>query len=275
MDIYPESLLTKLPPILRRMVATPLQNLDRWTARNAEKIVVISENMRKTYLHRRKIAQEKVVTINIWQDANLFKLLPSRQAGCAHYGVPYNRFTFLYLGNIGPVAGIDFLIRTFHHAAIENTQLLIVGDGSAKSRLVEMVKRLRIDNVRFISDPEPKNVPLIQSMGNVCLLPLKRDTGMSSIPSKLAAYMFSAKPVLATVDSNSDTAHAVIQAKGGWVIEPENIEKLAAKMKQIVSLSELELAKIGRNGRKYGFLHFNKSKGLIKLVDIILAAGVC
>lgn len=274
MDIYPESLLIKLPPIFRKIVETPLQKLDRWTARNAEKIVVISDNMSETYLHHRKIPQEKVVTINIWQDEGLFEQLPSSQAGCNHYGVPHNRFTFLYLGNIGPVAGVDYLIRTFHYAAIENTQLLIVGDGSVKSRLEEMVTRLRIDHVRFISDPETNNVPLIQSMANVCLLPLKRGAGMSSIPSKLAAYMFSAKPVLAAVDENSDTAHAILKAKGGWVSEPENIEKLAAKMKEIVSLSNLELEKIGQNGREYGFRNFNKSRGVSRLAEIILAAGI-
>ena len=83
----------------------------------------------------------------------------------------------VYLGNIGPVAGVDFLIQAFHRAAIENSQLLIIGDGSAKNKCVEMVDRLRIANARFISDPVVKNVPLIQSMANVCLLPLKRGAG--------------------------------------------------------------------------------------------------
>jgi glycosyltransferase involved in cell wall biosynthesis len=189
------------------------------------------------------------------------------------YGVQNDRFSFLYLGNIGPVAGVDFLIQAFNLAAIENTQLLIVGDGSAKDKCVKMVDSLRIPNVRFISDPDVQNVPLIQSMSNVCLLPMKRGAGISSIPSKLAAYMFSAKPVLAAVDENSDTARAILQAKGGWVSEPENIERLAAKMKQIVSVSHQELKKIGQNGREYGLLHFTKSKGVSRLAEIILTVG--
>ena len=272
MDVYPESLLIKMPHVLRKIVSPPLRELDRWTARKADKIVVISENMRQTYVNRRKIMQDKVQTINIWQDESLFETLPSRQKGCEYYSVPDNRFTFLYLGNIGPVAGVEFLIQTFHHAAIENTQLLIVGDGSVKSRLVEMVKRLQIDHVRFISDPEPKNVPLIQSMAHVCLLPMKRLAGMSSIPSKLAAYMFSARPVLASVDKDSDTAHAIKKADCGWVVGPEKEKTLAAMMWRIAILPSYELEKRGQNGRNYGLLHFAKSRNVPALGNIVLKA---
>lgn len=273
MDIYPESLLLRLPSPLRKLIAKPMIKLDRWNVRKAAKVIVISENMRQFYLQNRKMPPEKVVRINTWQDESLFEQLPSRQDGFVRYGVQNDRFSFLYLGNIGPVAGVDFLIQAFNLAAIENTQLLIVGDGSAKDKCVKMVDSLRIPNVRFISDPDVQNVPLIQSMSNVCLLPMKRGAGISSIPSKLAAYMFSAKPVLAAVDENSDTARAIFQAKGGWVSEPENIERLAAKMKQIVSVSHQELEKIGQNGREYGLLHFTKSKGVSRLAEIILTVG--
>jgi glycosyltransferase involved in cell wall biosynthesis len=273
MDVYPESFLLRLSAPLRRLIAKPMIKLDRWNVRKAAKVIVISENMRQFYLQNRKIPPEKVVSINIWQDESLFEQLPSRQNGLTRYGVQNDRFSFLYLGNIGPVAGVDFLIQAFNFAAIENTQLLIVGDGSAKDKCVKMVDSRKIPNVRFISDPDVQNVPLIQSMSNVCLLAMKRGAGMSSIPSKLAAYMFSAKPVLAAVDEDSDTARAILQAKGGWVSEPENIEKLAAKMKEVVSLSNIELEKTGRKGQEYGFLHFTKSKGVSRLTEVILEAG--
>lgn len=139
---------------------------------------------------------------------------------------------------------------------------------------MKLAENLRITHVRFISDPEGKNVPLIQSTANVCLLPMRRGAGMSSIPSKLASYMFSAKPILASVDEDSDTARAIFKAKGGWVSEPGNTAKLAAKMKQIASLSQQELEKIGQNGREYGLLHFAKSRGVGSLAKIILTAGV-
>ena len=85
-----------------------------------------------------------------------------------------------------------------------------------------MAADLGTKHIRFISDPDSRNVPLPQSMADVCLLPVKKDNGLTSIPSKLPAYMFSAKPVLATVDPHSDTAAAVRDAGCGWIEEPDN-----------------------------------------------------
>lgn len=46
------------------------------------------------------------------------------------YGIPEQIFTFMYLGNIGPVAGVT-LIRSFAEAALPDAQLVIAGDGTA------------------------------------------------------------------------------------------------------------------------------------------------
>lgn len=43
--------------------------------------------------------------IHNWQDEERFASLPSRTEACSHHGVSPNRFSFVYLGNIGPVAG--------------------------------------------------------------------------------------------------------------------------------------------------------------------------
>jgi hypothetical protein len=80
------------------------------------------------------------------------------------------------------------------------------------------------------------------------LLPVKKGSAGNSIPSKLPAYMFSGKPVIACVDEGSDTAQAVISSGCGWALPPENMEVLVEKMKQVVHLSEAELQKKGKNG---------------------------
>ena len=272
MDIYPESLLNKLPGFLGRLLAPGLTALDSWVANGASYVSVISENMRRTYLGSRGTPAPKVVTVNLWQDERLFAELPSKQAACARYGVPADRFTFLYLGNIGPVAGVDFLIRAFHAAGLEAAQLVIVGDGSAKNACLDLVRLLSAGNVRFISDQEVANVPLLQSMADVCLLPMARGTGMSSIPSKLSAYMLSGKPVLATVETGSDTANVILQADCGWIGDSEDLHWLAAKMGEVSALAASALCSLGQNGRQFGLANFSKTNGVSRLGELILSA---
>lgn len=273
MDIYPESLLIKLPAVIRSVVSKPLTMLDAWIARTAHSVVVISERMRSTYTESRQISVGSVVTIPTWQDETLFENILPRSECCSRYGILQHYFTFLFLGNIGPVAGVDFLINAFAEAGIPDAQLLIVGDGTAKLECVALVKRLNLNGVHFISDSDAANVPVLQGMAHVCMLPMKRGAGMSSIPSKLPSYLFSAKPVIATVDLGSDTARFVREADCGWVGEAENSSWLANKMKEVVHLSMEELETIGKRGKKFGLAHFSKSSGVVRLADTIIQAG--
>jgi glycosyltransferase involved in cell wall biosynthesis len=269
-DVYPESLVAKLPWLLGGLAGPPLTRLDRWTARQAARVVVISENMRRTYVEGRQIPDNKVTTISSWQDELLFEDAPAREESCKRYGVPANRFTFLFLGNIGPVAGVDLLIRSFCEARLKGAQLLIAGGGSAREAAMDLSRKLGAKSVYFISDPDARNVPVLQSMADVCLLPMKRGSGMSSIPSKLPAYMFSAKPVLATVDSGSDTARAIQAANCGWVDQPECLTDLVARMRHVAQLPAAELGQIGERGRVYGLREFSKVSGVQRATDAIL-----
>jgi glycosyltransferase involved in cell wall biosynthesis len=272
-DIYPESLLCKLPRWSRGLVGLALISLDRWIVRRAARVVVISENMRRTYVGNRGLPPEKVVTILDWMDEHRFERMPERSQACVRYGIPEHLFTFLYLGNIGPVAGVEGLVEAFHESGLKEAQLVIAGDGSSKAACIELARRIGPGKVRFVSDADAANVPFLQSLGHVCLLPLRKGAGLSSIPSKLIAYMLSAKPVLATLDSGSDTARCIQEAQCGWVGEPEHVEWLAAKMAEVAALPSAVLMEIGQRGRTYGLQHFSKAKGVKRLADVILASS--
>lgn len=273
MDVYPESLVAKLPFMLRGIVSLPLLKLDTWIAQQASSVVVISDNMRRTYIESRRIPADRVATIPTWQDDSLFERVPDRIDACHHYGIPKHLFTFLYLGNIGPVAGVDFLIRAFHEASIAKAQLVIVGDGSTKTDCIKLVGSLSVAHVHFVSDPDAANVPLLQSMADVCLLPMKSGTGMSSIPSKLPAYLFSAKPVLATVDPDSDTARLIHEAECGWVGTPEDLDWLADKMREVASMTNEALSALGEKGKAFGLAHYAKTQGVKRLADVVISAA--
>ncbi len=276
-DIYPESLRGKLPGSLWGPCAAPLVLLDRWSVRQAARVVVISENMRRTYVDDRGIAPEKVVTVLNWADESRFAHLPSRSDACGHYGIPERPFTFLYLGNIGPVAGVDGLIKAYHAAQLPQAQLVIAGDGSARAGCVDLATRIGASGVHFISDPDVANVPLMQSLAHVCLLPMRAGAGMSSIPSKLMAYLFSERPVLATVDAESDTAGCIREAQCGWVGAPEDAPWLTAKLAEVASMRAESLLELGQRGRSYGLRHFSKAEGVRKLGGVVMdaARGVC
>lgn len=264
-DIYPESLSNKIP-ILKTLLNFILLPIDKFVLNNATKVISISNNMKNYLIKTRKIVKEKIFTVQNWQDENDFV----KYSGSSKSDIIRDRpLTFMYLGNIGPVAGVDLLLEAFFKADLKNSRLIIAGSGSMKGLLKKNAFELKLDTIEFWDVPEGK-VPEIQSQADVMLLPIKKGAAYTSIPSKLSAYMFSKKPIIACVDEGSDTELAINLSECGWVLPAENIEALVLKMKEISIISKTKLIKKGKNGFDYALMNLSKKNNLSKLTKQIL-----
>jgi glycosyltransferase involved in cell wall biosynthesis len=262
-DVYPESLVSKLG-LIGHLVSYLLRPVDTWLLRNSTKVVAISDKMRDYLISTRKLHPSSVEVLSNWQDESEF----------LKFNVGKGRrealrsFTFMYLGNIGPVAGCDLLVDAFVSLNEYNCKLVIAGSGSMKNDLMEKARKLKAENIEFLSVPDG-NVPQTQALADVLLLPIKKGAASSSIPSKLPAYMFSAKPIIASVDYDSDTAEAIRNANCGWIVEPDNAGALKDIMQKALNLSAEERRSMGLKGRDYALKYFSKKSNLPKLVRII------
>ncbi|MBC7914111.1 MAG: glycosyltransferase family 4 protein [Pyrinomonadaceae bacterium] len=262
-DIYPESLINKLPRVLRWLVKLVLMPLEKYHLKHASKVIVISDKMKALLIKSRGLNTRSVSVVYNWQDEKV----PSGHLRLV--GSEEHKFTFTYLGNIGPIAGVETLIRAFHLAEIKDTCLVIAGSGARKQGCMELANSFPNSDIRFIAVPAGQ-VALVQQQADVLLLPVIKGGALSSIPSKLPSYMFSAKPILATLDLESDTARAILDASCGWVGEAEDVVWLANMMKRIYTMTPVHLHDIGENGFNYCTANFSKSVNLQKLVNQIV-----
>jgi len=264
-DIYPESLLNKLT-IGKTIIKKILLPIDRLTLKNSTKIIAISEKMKQILVHTRNIPREKVEVVTNWQNEDDFIQFHNNKI--KKVTDLSNPFTFMYLGNNGPLAGVEFLIYTFVKAKIHNSRLIIAGTGSRKRACIDLVNSLNINNIEFVQVPDGK-VPSVQDVADVMILPVKKNGAMSSIPSKLPAYMFSAKPIIGSLDLKSDTAKAINDSGCGIVVEPENEIELIDAMKEVSEWSNQTIFEKGNLGFNYAILNFSKRTNLDKIVSII------
>lgn len=172
----------------------------------------------------------------------------------------------MYCGNVGPLAGIEVLIDGFVKANITRSRLVVAGAGSARESLKVYAAKQQGHCIEFWDVPSGK-VPEVQAQSDVMCLPVKKGFAMSSIPSKLPAYMFSAKPVLACVDSESDTALCIKESHAGWLCEPENVVQVAEQMQKICTINKDELNNMGTEGREYALKEFSRTENLKVLAN--------
>ena len=262
-DIYPESLNVKLP-YLPKFLNKILLHIDKIILEYSNEIIAISTQTKKYITDSREIAAEKITVINNWQNEDNFNNLKS---SFKFDSLDDNSFIFMYLGNIGPVAGVDLLIKSFISADLKNCSLVIAGSGTKKYELESFVRNRNINNIYFIDVPSGM-VPEVQNKSDVLLLPLKKGASLSSIPSKLPAYMFSKKAIIGSLDLNSDSANVLIKSGAGWVVEPENLIDLKNKFIEVSKLDKTILEKKGFNGYKYAMNNFSKANNLPKVIKI-------
>ena len=260
-DIYPESITNKLSGLASYLVHRILMPLDSYVLRNAEKIIVISNNMKKYLVDTRELSESKFEVILNWQDDSFFGTFQKTW-------YPGMR-TFMYLGNIGPVAGIPFVIEAFAKAALSNSRLVIAGSGSARKACIELAKKFSDANIQFIEVPDGM-VPSVQSKAHVMVLPLTKVAGNTSIPSKLLAYLFSARPVIALAQAGTDIEGIIRESDCGWVGEPENNSWLINCFQKIEGLSNECLIEKGQKGHQYASKYFSRNTNLKKLVESII-----
>ena len=260
-DVYPESLTNKLPAFIGKLLKGLLLPMDKFILRNCNKVIAISDKMKDYLVKTRGVEEGKVSVVINWQDETEFLEYQKNNQAETH-----EKFTFMYMGNIGPVAGVDLLIDAFEHAKLEGARFVIAGSGSMKDSLKEKAKNNQ--SIEFWDVPNGK-VPEIQSEADVMLLPIKKGAASSSIPSKLPAYMFSAKPIIGSMDEDSDTANAIREAHCGAIVEPENVRILADTTVRMKATNRLELETMGKKGQEYALEHLSKGANLKNLTKVI------
>jgi len=261
-DIYPESLLTKLsfPSFIKDIIKKALIGRDIYYQKMASSVRTITNDMADYLSSTRGVDRNKYLVVANWQNDDEFAHVIAKPIG--------EKRIITFMGNIARQANVDLIIRAFAKANVPNAELRIMGGGAAKEECMSLAKELNIPNIVFGEVPNGK-VAEVQSQADILILALKTGTGKLGLPSKLVSYMQSGKPVIASLELDSATAHIIEDAKCGKCVEADCEEKLANLIQEMLSMSSEELQEMGRNSRQYAMLHLTRKSNLQKVVDRI------
>ena len=261
-DIYPECLLTKgnKPWIVKKLVTGLLKPIDTYYQRNAVRIRTISDEMGNYLSETRNIPREKYLIVNNWQNDEDFEGVTN--------ALPDDKLRFVFVGSINLHANVDMIIKAFAEANIPNSELVIYGGGNRKEYCVELVKQMRLKNVRF-DFVKRDQIPQKQSEASVLVLALPSGNGNLCLPSKMTSYMLSGKPILASVDHDSATTRYIREADCGLSVDPDSITSLVEGFKKMASMSRDQLQIFGNNSKRFASKHLTRDYNLRLVCDAI------
>ena len=124
----------------------------------------------------------------------------------------------------------------------------MVGGGADKEQLVNLAADL--NNVRFLPFQPRDQLPKVLASADVSLVVLKQGIGSSSLPSKTFSILASSRPVLASVDKDSDAWSLVQVSKAGLCIQPDDP---GALVRAVLKLNDdpTQRRQMGQNGRAW------------------------
>ncbi len=175
-------------------------------------------------------------------------------------GFSENDLLLLYAGIIGYAQGLDIILKaaekTKNNAEIK---YLLLGSGPEKERLMELKRKMNLENVIFLDLVPKSEMPKIVKAVDVALVPLKKlDLFLGAIPSKIFENLAMKKTLLLGVDGEARELF-INQGKAGLYFEPENEKELVNKINQLNN-NRNELIVFGENGRNYVQEFFNRNK---------------
>ncbi len=214
----------------------------------SDKIVAVSEGIKKELCEEYKIPSDKIVVINNGADTELFKPM-DKEKEKAELKLDKNIHYVCFVGNLAPWQGVEYLIRSapLILREIPDTKFLIVGDGVMKEKLIEMVKELNLENdFIFTGAVDYELVPKYINVSDVCVaLKAHLKSGYSTL--KMYEYLACGKPVVA---SNEHGLGDVLEKTvTGISVNREDFGDVANAIVKLIRNKELR-GNMGENGRK-------------------------
>lgn len=253
---------------------TPLRQLVKLMAKitygMADQIMAFTPEI-KDRMIKSGIPEDKISIVEMAVDTVTFspESLTTGEAGTLGLPESNEYFVVLYAGAFALTYDFDALLKAAKILEDEHIVFVILGDGDAKHQITDTIKQLNLKNV-IMAPPVAgaEKVAKCINYSDVCVMPLKPEMLTSTItrPSKVFEFWACGKPVISC--TKGEMEHLTNESGAGIVVEPGDIEGLAAAIKRLYQNPE-ETNEMGKNAREYVVQRFSYESLQASLVSTL------
>ena len=203
-------------------------------------------------------------------------IAPSRNSNCSINIAKTSlagRKIIVYAGNMGVAQNLDIFIQLAAHWRYrDDVGFLLVGRGTHKLSLMNMVESHNLSNVLFFDEIDPLEVPRLLSqcyLGFLCL-DIRHKT--HNIPGKFLSYVQAGLPVLAISNHGSDLVELIKASDVGRVVDQEPLFDTLEEVAEDMLSSDSDLALMSEHGRKLAVELFSLRSAANQIVSALSVA---
>ena len=283
-DIFPDSLvgtgLAKKDGLLWKIG----RRIENFTYRNADKIVVISQDFKRNIMAK-GVPEEKIEVIYNWVDENAITPVKDEENELfEEFGVGKDKFRVVYAGNLGNAQNIEIIVNAARRLK-DNSKIefIIFGKGGLEDEIKETKAKEQLDNLKILPLQPYERVSKVYGLGNMCIVACKPGLGGAAMPSKTWSIMSSGRAVLANFDegelkeivegaltpsTNSGTESSAPAKPCGVFTKAGDLEGFVHAIEELSKQPE-RCAEMGRNGRQFILENLTRKVGTRRYVEVI------
>lgn len=247
-------------PLMKKFWTT----YERIFIKAAKKVITVSEPIARELeniygLHK----------VGVFTNLPLKKEIPSdRKFLQAKLGVDNKKKVVLYQGHFLINNGLENILRAFTNVS-EEAVLVLIGSGSEKQKLQDLVKEMKLENRVFFSGPYPHEELIKYTVCAHIGLCLIKNSGKSfyySAPNKMFEFIQAGVPQIAS--DFPEISKYVSGLSTGANIDPENVEAIAKTINDLINdKDKYDLYKNGCMSARDGLVWENIERDLLLFVN--------
>ena len=272
-DVYPEVFIATGIIPEKSIIARCIRYMNTLLFRRVDRVVVLGRDMKALAEKATKNGANHIEIIHNWGDVDT--VLPKDKAInplLAQLGLK-DRFVISCAGNMGRVQAIETMFGAINR--IKNNadiHFVFVGSGSKRPWMEREIRTKKLLNVTLV-DQKPRSDQI--NFLNACdlaLASLIRGMAGAGVPSRMYNVMAAGKPLIAIAEEESELSRVVREEQIGWVVEPDNPEKLANVILEAYMKKEV-LHNMGKRARIAAEQKYSRGKiiqdyrGLLQSLD--------
>jgi colanic acid biosynthesis glycosyl transferase WcaI len=269
-DIFPEVLSGKDMIKPNGRLFRIIRNYNSRHLHRCDMVISLSKSMVDLLIKDRGLSPKKVHFIPNWMDASKFPPgLPRDGVFRKKLGINSEVLLAVFAGSLTMAAGPDLYVQAAGKlSGRTDIRILLVGDGSMREKLQKDIASRGLDNIQVVYPLKSEELPEVQAAADVLLLSLKGRMLQSLVPSKQIAYMFSGRPVMASLSKENTAAKILLEAEAGFVLSPDDPQAVADLMARLAQ-DRSSLHRLGDNARRFAEENFSKLIVLPRLVSLL------
>ena len=269
-DLQPDAAVD-LGMLSRGALLSGLYALERLAYRNAALISTITEPMRQRIVSKR-ICPDKVKLFSDWAAPDFFEIpLDDKGGRFRRMHTLDGHFLVVHSGNMGHKQGLNVVLDAADLSRTDRgIAYLLAGNGAAKASLKEGAVTRALSNVRFLPVQIHDDFMDLLAASNVGLITQQRVVANIVFPSKTLTLMAAGRPVIASVNPESEVAKVVRDAGAGLVVRPEDPRELLHAI-DILRNSASERQAMGIRAREYARMRWDRNRILTQMANEVEA----